>query len=88
MYHRREDRIRAHVKFCWLALMLVRIIENETAQSWRKVRRKLSRLRVGEFIFNSGRVKIVSDPNPHQLEILNALDIKGPPKYLDMAPDY
>ncbi len=88
MYHRREDRIRAHVKLCWLALMLVRIIENETAQSWRKVQRKLSRLRVGEFIFNSGRVKIVSDPNPHQLEILNALGIKGPPKYLDMAPDY
>lgn len=87
MYHRREDRIRAHIKLCWLALLLVRIIENKTDQSWRRVRKKLSRLRVGEFIFNSGTAKIVSDPNPHQLEILNALGIEGPPKYLDMKPD-
>ena len=28
VYHRREDRIRAHVILCWLALLLIRVIEN------------------------------------------------------------
>ena len=27
--HRREDRIRAHVILCWLALLLIRVAENE-----------------------------------------------------------
>ena len=28
VYHRREDRIRAHVILCWLALLLIRVTEN------------------------------------------------------------
>ena len=27
VYHRLEERIRAHVILCWLALLLIRIIE-------------------------------------------------------------
>jgi len=34
VYHRREDRIRAHVTLCWLALLLARIIENACGQTW------------------------------------------------------
>ena len=30
VYHRLEDRIRAHVLLCWLALLLIRIIETPT----------------------------------------------------------
>jgi transposase len=37
MYHRLEDRIRAHVLLSWLALPLVRIVEIRTGESWRKV---------------------------------------------------
>ena len=29
VYHRKEERIRAHVLLCWLALLLVRIAENQ-----------------------------------------------------------
>ena len=31
VYHRREDRIRAHVILCWLALLLIRVTENAPA---------------------------------------------------------
>ena len=31
VYHRREDRIRAHVMLCWLALLLMRVAENTAA---------------------------------------------------------
>jgi transposase len=29
-YHRKEDRIRAHIVLCWLALLLIRVAENRT----------------------------------------------------------
>ena len=37
VYHHREDRIRAHVQLCWLALLLIRVAENrigDTAYTW------------------------------------------------------
>ena len=34
VYHRREDRIRAHVVLCWLALLLIRVTETSTGQTW------------------------------------------------------
>ena len=30
VFHHREDRIRAHVQLCWLALLLLRVVENAT----------------------------------------------------------
>jgi transposase len=33
IYHRREDRIRAHVLLCWLALLLIRIAETTTGRT-------------------------------------------------------
>jgi len=36
VYHRREDRIRAHVILCWLALLLARISENAKPFKWTK----------------------------------------------------
>ena len=38
VFHSREDRIRAHAGLCWLALLLIRIVENATGDSWRSVR--------------------------------------------------
>jgi hypothetical protein len=38
VYHRLEDRIRAHVLLCWLALLLIRITENTTDQTWHHLR--------------------------------------------------
>ena len=34
VYHRREDRIRAHVLLCWLALLLIRVAETTACGSW------------------------------------------------------
>jgi hypothetical protein len=34
VYHRREDRICAHVLLCCLALLLVRIAETITGRTW------------------------------------------------------
>ncbi|MFI7145860.1 hypothetical protein ACIBO2_13155 [Nonomuraea sp. NPDC050022] len=37
-YHRLEERIRAHVILCCLALLLIRIIETSTATTWNRIR--------------------------------------------------
>jgi len=44
VFHYREDRIRAHVQLCWLALLLMRVVENATDDSWRNVRHELDRM--------------------------------------------
>ena len=35
VFHRLEERIRAHVLLCWLALLLIRVAENKTGQPGR-----------------------------------------------------
>jgi hypothetical protein len=37
VFHHREDRIRSHVQLCWMGLLLVRVIENATGDTWRNV---------------------------------------------------
>src|SRR3990170_2025230 len=49
VHHRLEDRIRAHVILCWLGLLLIRIIETHTGDTWHNIRRELQRLHVGYF---------------------------------------
>jgi len=38
VYHHRDDRIRAHVQLCWLALLLIRVAETRTGHTWRNLR--------------------------------------------------
>lgn len=44
VFHHREDRVRAHIQLCWLALLLIRVVENGTGDTWRNVRHELDRL--------------------------------------------
>jgi hypothetical protein len=46
VYQRLEERIRAHVVLCWLALLLVRIVENTTGATWQTLTAELNRLHV------------------------------------------
>jgi hypothetical protein len=45
-YHRREDRIRAHILLCWLALLLIRIAETRTGHTWTTLRTEVERIHV------------------------------------------
>jgi transposase len=50
VYHSKDDRIRSHVLLCWLALLMVRITEVETGNTWPKIRREMQRLHLGDFL--------------------------------------
>src|SRR5215218_7352525 len=81
VHHRTQDRIRAHVQLCWLALLLIRIAENQTADTWRNLRRELQRLHQCTFRGTAGLVDKTSEPTTAQLRILRALGLRPPPTF-------
>jgi hypothetical protein len=67
---------------CWLALLLVRICEVETGQSWRQIRTEMQRLHLGEFWSKAGRILQHTELTTGQHNILNRLKMK-PPKTIE-----
>jgi len=79
VYHRKDERIEAHVFFCFLALMLVRIAERKTGLTWDHIRTEMQRLHLIEFFSKDGRVLQTTEPRLEQLNIMKLLKI-SPPK--------
>jgi len=86
VYHRLEDRIRAHVLLCWLALLLIRIAENRTGQTWCNLRATLQRMHLGEFSGSAGQVWQRTEATPAQEQIFKALAVKEPPHLFSISP--
>ena len=83
VFHHREDRIRSHIQLCWLGLLLIRVIENGTGDTWRNVRHELDRMHLVTMETAEGRVAQRSATTTGQAEILQALDIPEPGRFLD-----
>jgi hypothetical protein len=86
VYHRKEERIRAHVILCWLALLLARIAENAAGQTWPELRRQLDRIAVGTFTGPAGTFRQRTEINPGQTAILDKLGIDLPPRIYQLTP--
>jgi transposase len=86
VYHRREDRIRAHVVLCWLALLLARISENAAGETWPELRRELQRIHVGTFAGPAGTFRQRTETTKRQAAILKALEISAPPRIYQLKP--
>jgi hypothetical protein len=85
VFHYREDRIRAHVQLCWLALLLVRVIENTTGDTWRNIRNELDRLHLVTLATADGHVAQRSQVTACQKQILTALEVPEPPRFFDFT---
>ena len=86
VYHRKEERIRAHVILCWLALLLARVAENACGQTWPELRRQLDRIQVGSFTGPAGTFRQRTEISPPQAAILEQLAIDPPPKIYQLTP--
>ncbi len=86
VYHHREDRIRAHVQLCWLALLLIRVIETTTDLTWRNARHELDRMHLVTLATDYGSLAQRSLATPGQRAILAALALPEPPRFLDFTP--
>jgi Transposase DDE domain len=84
IYHRKEERIRAHVTLCFLALVLVRVAETTTGDTWPQLRQELERMHLGEFAGPAGHLTQRTETTPRQRELLRALEIKEPPLVFDL----
>ena len=85
VFHHREDRIRAHVQLCWLALLLLRVVENATDDTWRNVRNELSRMHLVTLATADGQVAQRSTLTAGHKTILAALELPEPPRFFDFT---
>lgn len=84
VYHRLEDRIRSHVLLCWLAMLLIRVIENETGETWFQIKKTLSTLTLGIHRSPSGQLSQSSPATPEQKELFKRTRVKLPPRYYEL----
>lgn len=82
IHHRLEDRIRSHVLLCWLALLLIRVAENETGRTWHQMKQLLSPIDVGRHRTANGEVWQVRPLRAEQKDLFQALHLDIPPRYL------
>jgi hypothetical protein len=86
VYHRKEDRIRAHVLLCWLALLLIRVTETSCADTWPTLRRELAKLTLGTFQGPAGRFRQRTEITASQKAILSKLKLSEPPRIQELTP--
>ena len=86
VFHRIEPRIRAHVLLCWLALLLIRVAERRTGQTWRTIARELGRLHAITLAGPAGTVVQTTEPTTAQSSILRACGLTPPPRITTLDP--
>jgi len=86
VYHRKEERIRAHVILCWLALLLARIAENAAGTTWPQIRRELDRITIGTFTGPAGTFRQRTELTKTQRDILAQLKTDPPPRVWELTP--
>lgn len=86
VFHRKEERIRAHVLLCWLSLLLIRIAENRTGQSWHRTRWEMQKLHVVRANGRAGVVHQRTELTSAQRTLLRALDLEEPARFLHLEP--
>jgi len=86
VFHRLERRIRAHILLCWLALLLIRLAERTTGQTWRRIALELQRLHLVTLQGPAGTAAHTTTLTEPQRQILAALDIDAPPRVTALTP--
>ena len=86
VYHRKEERIRAHVLLCWLALLLTRTIETTCDATWPQLRRELDRIAIGTFTGPAGTFRQRTEITSPQRAILAKLGLAEPPRVWQLTP--
>jgi hypothetical protein len=86
VFHRLEHRIRAHVLICWLALLLTRVAERGSGQTWRNINRQLGRTSQVTLAGPAGTVTQTTPLKPEQKAIYQALSVRPPARVTAFDP--
>lgn len=83
MFHRKEERIRAHILLCWLALVLVRVSEHRCGETWRTIRDNLDRVQAVTLEHEGATLVKTSQLSQFQVDLLKRLKCPKPAPILD-----
>ncbi|MGC8563155.1 MAG: IS1634 family transposase, partial [Thermoplasmata archaeon] len=83
-YHRKSERIEAHVFVCVLSLLISRLIEKETGMTISEASRSLSYLKVTPVRLRSGIVMMRSESET-AAGVLKKLGVEYPERIVDGA---
>ena len=86
VYHRKEERIRAHVILCWLALLLIRLAETTAGTTWTRIAGELDLLTLGTFTGPAGTFRQTAELTKTQRDLLAKLKIPPPKKIIEATP--
>jgi hypothetical protein len=86
MYHWRPHRIHAHVRLCVLALLLERVAEIRTEQTWRNLLARLDTIKVVEYERTGTRIRQTTDVRAEIAALLRMLQVPQPPKLYQVKP--
>jgi DDE family transposase len=81
VFHRKEDRIRAHVLICFLALVVIRVAELRAGETWRTIGDQLQTIKLGRFRSPDGEFTQRTELTADQRHLLNALGVPEPPRF-------
>lgn len=80
VYHRLDERIRAHVLLCWLALLLIRVAERRTEQTWPKIAAELGRIHQVTLSGLAGSLQQTTRLTDTQAKLYKDCGVPLPPK--------
>jgi hypothetical protein len=86
VFHRKDERIRAHVLICFLALVIIRVAETRTGDTWRTIRAELGTIRQGHFRNRDGEFTQTTELTTDQRDLHKALEIPEPPRFGHITP--
>lgn len=86
VYHRKDDRIVAHVQLSWLALLLIRTAEIAAGDTWRNLAAELDRIQLHTYDTGHGTVSQRTRLTAKQRDILERLELPEPPRYYEFEP--
>jgi hypothetical protein len=86
VFHRKDERIRAHVLICFLGLVIIRVAETRTGDTWRTIRAELGPISHGHFRSQEGEFTQTTELTNRQRDLHRALEIPEPPRFGRITP--
>ena len=86
VFHRKDERIQAHVLICFLALVIIRVAETRTDDTWRTIRAELGTIRQGHFRSHDGEFTQTTELTARQRELHSQIGIPEPPRFGHITP--
>ena len=86
VFHRKDERIQAHVLICFLALVIIRVAETRTDDTWRTLHADLGTIRQGHFRSRDGEFTQTTELTARQRELHTTIGVPEPPCFGRVTP--